>query len=64
MVDPFAILGVPPFVVAYVMWKCAYEVNQPDGLTEEERNKLWLKCIFDNLIPTGLPDPHKYDDDS
>lgn len=46
------------------MMKCAYEVQAPDGLTEEERNALYLKCIFDNLVPTGLPDPDKYDDDS
>lgn len=64
MVDPATIFGVPPLVVAYVMVKCAYEVEQPDGLTEEERNALYLKCILDNLVPTGLPDSDKYDDGS
>ena len=45
------------------MAKCAYEVEQPNDLSEEERNALYLKCILDNLVPTGLPDPDKYDDD-
>ncbi|WP_435100246.1 hypothetical protein [Halorubrum sp. N11] len=63
MVDPVSIFGVPPLVVAYVMAKCAYEVEQPSDLSEEERNALYLKCILDNLVPTGLPDPDKYDDD-
>ena len=64
MVDPASVFGVPPLVVAYIMAKCAVEVGAADGLSEEERNALYLKCIFDNLIPTGLPDPDKYDDDS
>jgi len=54
--------GVPPVVLAYILGKCAYEVEQPDGLSEAERNRLFLQCIFDNLVPTGLPDPKKYDD--
>jgi len=64
VVDPASIFGVPPLVVAYIMAKCAFEVEAADGLSEEERNALYLKCIFDNLIPTGLPDSNKYDDDS
>ena len=63
MVDP-AIFSVPPTILAYIMMKCAYEVEAPDGLSEQERNALYLKCILDNIVPTGLPDPEKYDDDS
>lgn len=63
MVDPTSIFGVSPLVIAYIMAKCAFEVEAADGLSEEEQNGLYLKCIFDNLIPTGLPDPDKYDDD-
>jgi hypothetical protein len=64
VVDTTSIFGVPPLVVAYIMAKCAVEVEAADGLSEEERDALYLKCIFDNLIPTGLPDPEKYDNDS
>jgi hypothetical protein len=63
-VVPPEILGLPPIVIFYILMKCGYEVEQPDGLSDEERNRLYLKCIFDNLVPTGLPDPEKYDDDS
>lgn len=61
MVDP-TVFGVPPAVLVYILWKCGYQVEQPDGLSEEERNRLFLKCVFDNIVPTGLPDADKYDD--
>jgi hypothetical protein len=64
VVDPTSIFGVPPLVVAYIMAKCAIEIEAADGLSDEEQNALYLKCILDNLIPTGLPDPDKYDNDS
>ena len=64
MVDP-TIFGVPPIVLAYIMIKCAYEVEAADGVTSEERkNALYMKCILDNVVPTGLPDSDRYDDDS
>jgi len=45
-VVPPEILGLPPIVVFYILMKCGYEVEQPDDLSEEERNRLYLKCIF------------------
>lgn len=65
MPDPSTILGVPPAVLAYILAKCAYEVRKADG-TEKEKNALYLQCVFENvdkLVPTGLPDPDKYDND-
>lgn len=66
MVDPTTIFGVPPFVVAYVMAKCAYEVEEADGVPEERKNELYFQCLLENLIPTGLPNSGRYDnnDDS
>jgi len=61
VVDP-TIFGVPPAVLAYILSKCAYEVAQPDDIPEAERNRLFLQCVFENLVPTGLPDADKYDD--
>ena len=61
--DPWSIIGVPPIILLYVMVKCAYEVEHADGVSEHEKNALWMKCVLDNVIPTGIPDPDAYNRD-
>jgi len=63
--DLSSILGVPPAGLAYVMVKCGIEVKSARA-PEKRKNELYLQCVFENiddLVPTGLPDPDKYNGD-
>ena len=62
MVDPSWLIGVPPLWILYVLVKCGYEVGNVDDISDVEANRLYLKCIFDDMIPSGLPDPDRFDD--
>ena len=62
MLDPSWLLGVPPFVLAWILVKCHIEVNAAD-IDGWEAAKLYFKCVIDELVPHGLPDPDRFDDE-
>lgn len=62
MPDPATIFGVPIIIILWAMVKCGIEVNGSDIDDPAEENKLYWQCIIDAIIPSGLPDPDRFDD--
>lgn len=64
MVDLGSVAGVSVGLILACLLKCAVEVGNVERLSAEEQNLLYLKCVADCLLPSGLPDPDRYRDES
>lgn len=64
MVDLGSVAGVSVGLILACLLKCAVEVGNVDRFSPQELNLLYLKCVADCLIPSGLPDPDRYQDKS
>lgn len=63
MVEPFWFFGIPPFLLLWALVKCHYEVEGADIDDQWEADKLYFKCVIDEIVPGGLPDPDRYNDE-
>lgn len=64
MVDLGNVAGVSVALILACLLKCAVEVGNVDRLSPQEQNLLYLGCVADCLIPSGLPDPDRYQDET
>lgn len=64
MVEIGSIAGVSILYIIGCLLKCAIEVNGANQRSAEAQNLLYLHCISNCLIPTGLPDPDRYNNES
>ncbi len=63
MVELGAIAGIPVVAILTCLLKCAVEVGNVDEHPDEVQNLLYLQCLADCLLPSGLPDPDRYKTD-
>lgn len=64
MVDLGNVAGVSVALILACLLKCAVEAGNVDRLSPQEQNLLYLKCVADCLLPSGLPNPNRYQDKS
>lgn len=64
MVELGAIAGVSVVFIISCLLKCAVEVGNADEHPAEVQNLLYLQCVADCLLPSGLPEPDRYKKDS
>lgn len=64
MVDLGSVAGFSILLILACLLKCAVEAGNVDRLSPQAQNLLYLQCIADCLIPSGLPDPNRYQDET
>lgn len=60
MIDLGSIAGIPVGLFLACLLKCAVEVGNAEEHPDEVQNLLYLQCVADCLLPSGLPDPDRY----
>lgn len=63
MIEIGSVAGVSILYIIGCLLKCAIEVNSANQQSAEAQNLLYLHCISNCLIPTGLPDTDRYNDE-
>jgi hypothetical protein len=62
MFEPIWFLPAP-IVIIWLLIKCHFEVESANIDDDWEADKLFWKCVIEDLVPLGLPDPDRFDDE-